>query len=772
MISRLHIHVEGIVQGVGFRPFVHLLAERLNLAGWVLNSAAGVEIEVEGERVPDFLEELRQRPPPLATLEKIVEEPLPAIGTQGFQILASNEEEEPITLIPPDVATCPDCLREMNDPADRRYHYPFLNCTHCGPRFTIIERLPYDRPRTSMKAFSLCPDCAREYADIHDRRYHAQPVACPRCGPRLELIEGTRHWDGEEALERSRQLLASSRILAVKGLGGFHLVTDATCEEAVDRLRRRKGRSAKSLAVMVPSLAEAREIALIPPLAEELLVSWQRPIVLLPRREGILAPSIAPDNGRVGVMLPYTPLHHLLLEGFTALVMTSANESEEPIVAGNEEALTKLEGIADAFLLHDRPIVQRLDDSVQAIAGVRPMMVRRARGYAPGPFRLARTFPPTLACGPELKNTFALSKRDALFLSHHIGDLQNLETYQHYQRSIAHLEELYALEPEVVAHDLHPQYLSTRYALSLPAQRKVAVQHHHAHIAAVLFEAGEDGPVIGVACDGTGYGEDGAIWGMEFFLSFRGSSQRLGHLAYVPLLGNEEAVRRPWRMAASHLFAAMGEGALPFLVRIFPQQPLSTWEVLWRQWQAGFHSPPTSSAGRLFDVASAMLGFTGAISYEGQAAIRLEHLAEKGRHSPAISLCLPLRETDSPRQLDSPRQRVLFTLDPSPLLVSLAEQVIAGGTIDRSALAYGFHLALAHAIVASAQRIRLEYSLSLVALAGGVFANNLLLQMTQELLEAEGFRILVPQRLPPNDGAIAVGQAVTAFARLEEEGCV
>lgn len=760
MISRLHIHVEGIVQGVGFRPFVHLLAERLNLAGWVLNSSAGVEIEVEGERVQEFLEELRQRPPPLALLEQVEAEPLPPIGAQGFQILSSNDDEAPITLIPPDVATCPDCLREMNDPADRRYHYPFLNCTHCGPRFTIIERLPYDRARTAMKGFPLCPDCAREYADLRDRRYHAQPVACPHCGPRLKLIEGARHWDGEQALEGSRQLLEDGRILAVKGLGGFHLATDATCEEAVRRLRRRKGRPAKSLAVMVPSLTEAREIAELSPLAEELLLSWQRPIVLLPRREGILAPSIAPDNGWVGVMLPYTPLHHLLLPGFTALVMTSANESEEPIVAGNEEALTKLEGIADAFLLHDRPIIQRLDDSVQVIVGSRPMMVRRARGYAPGPFRLARAFPPTLASGPELKNTFALSKRGVLFLSHHIGDLQNLETYQHYLRSIAHLEELYALEPEVVAHDLHPQYLSTRYALSLPAGRKVAVQHHHAHIAAVLFEAGEAGPAIGVACDGTGYGEDGAIWGMEFFLSSRGSSKRLGHLAYVPLLGSEEAVRQPWRMAASHLFAAIGEGALPLLVRLFPKQLPSTWEVLWRQWRAGFHSPPTSSAGRLFDAASALLGFPGAISYEGQAAIRLERLAEQGRHSPSIPLSLPIRE-------GAP-----FLLDPSPLIVALAERVAADEAIDRSALAFGFHLALADAIVASSKRIRLEHSLSLVVLAGGVFVNVLLLQMTQEMLEAEGFRVLVPQRLPPNDGAIAVGQAVTAFARLEEEGCV
>jgi hydrogenase maturation protein HypF len=758
---RLHLTVKGIVQGVGFRPFVHLLAERLELAGWVLNSPAGVEIEVEGERAPQFLEELQRHPPILAVVERVEVEELPPLGLEGFAIRESLHEEEPVTLIPPDVAVCPDCLREMNDPADRRYRYPFLNCTNCGPRFTIIEHLPYDRRQTAMKSFPLCPDFAREYGDIHDRRYHAQPVACPRCGPQLELIEGDRHWEREEAMVRARQLLQEGKILAVKGLGGFHLACDATNEGAVCELRRRKGRPAKSMAVMVPSIVEARTVAEVSQSAENLLESWQRPIVLLPRKGNALAPSLAPDTGRIGLMLPYTPLHHLLLPGFRALVMTSANEPEEPLVATNAEAQEMLGGIADAILQHDRPIVQRLDDSVLASTDCgsmsRPLMVRRARGYAPGPFRLPRPFPSLLATGSELKNTFCLSKGETLFLSHHIGDLMNWETYQHFQRSIAHLEELYALQPEVVAYDLHPQYLATRYALSLPVARKIGVQHHHAHIAAVLFEAQDRGPVIGVACDGTGYGEDGAIWGMEFFSSTQGSSERLGQLAYVPMLGNEEAVRQPWRMAASQLFRALGEEAFPLLETLFPSFPASQWGILYRQWCSGFNAPLTSSAGRLFDAASALLGFNGRTTYEGQAAVRLEGLA--GDASIATPLELPATST------------IPFQLDPGPLLVELARRVLHGA--DRPALALGFHRSVSRAMLEGCRTIRAQRGLETVVLSGGVFQNMLLLEDLERLLRVDGFRLLLPSKLPLNDGGVSVGQAATAFARLEEEArCV
>jgi len=750
---RLRIRAEGVVQGVGFRPYVHHLALKYNLKGWVLNSPSGVLIEIEGERALLFLKELRENPPPLAILDSLETEELEPAGYTEFEIRSSQFEEEPITLIPPDVATCEDCLREMKDPGDRRYRYPFLNCTNCGPRFTIIEALPYDRARTSMKKFSMCPDCAREYQEITDRRYHAQPVACPECGPRLSLKEGEVFFFAEEALKRAKQLLKEGKILAIKGLGGFHLACDATKEEAVRTLRVRKGRPSKSMAIMVPFLEVAESLALIPEEAKKELTSWRRPIIIFPRKEGTkLAPSLSPDNNRIGIMLPYTPLHHLLMEDFQALVMTSANESGEPLVASNEEALTKLSQVADAFLFNDREIVQRLDDSVLSSYGKGIQMVRRARGYAPSPFKLWRNFPSVLATGAEMKNTFALTKKNYLFLSHHIGDIENWESYEHFLQSLSHLKDLYQIEPEIVAYDTHPQYLVAQYALSFPAAKKVPVQHHHAHIASVLFEHRIFQPVIGVACDGTGYGDDGAIWGMEFFIADLWSYRRFGHLDYLPLLGGEEAIRQPWRMAVSHLLNAEA-GSLVLPLKVFPEIGEEKMEVLEAQWRKGFGSPPTSSAGRLFDAISSILGLSKEISYEGQAAIILEREAEKGGN--IIPLNFPNKEKES------------FLLDPAPMIRELSYRKLRGE--NPRDLALSFHEAFARGILEGCKWGRDRHSLSAVALSGGVFQNLLLLSFLLEMLEEEGFKVLLPRSLPVNDGAIAVGQAAIACAKWEEK---
>lgn len=753
-MGRFRIRAEGIVQGVGFRPFIHNLALKYNLKGWVLNSPEGVLIEVEGEQVSHFLRDLKEDPPPLAVLESLEVEELEPFGYEDFQIRSSQVEEEPITLIPPDVATCDDCLREMRDPSDRRYRYPFLNCTNCGPRFTIIESLPYDRPRTSMKDFSMCPDCRREYEDIKDRRYHAQPVACPKCGPKLILKEKGVTLFGEEALKRAKALLKEGMILAIKGLGGFHLACDATKEEAVLRLRERKGRPHKALAIMVPNLETAENFSFLSPPGRKEISSWRKPIVICPKKEGIpLASSLSPDNNRIGIMLPYTPLHHLLLEDFSALVMTSANESGEPLISSNDEALEKLSHVSDAFLFNDREIIQKLDDSVIAIFPGGIQIIRRARGYAPSPFKLWGKFPSVLGVGAEMKNTFSLTKRDYLFLSHHIGDLENWESFEHFLSSLEHLKKLYRVEPEVIAYDLHPHYLVSQYARSLDTEVKMPVQHHHAHIASVLFENGEFGPVIGVCCDGTGYGEDGAIWGMEFLLSDLRSFVRFGHLEYVPLLGGEEAIRRPWRMAVSHLLNCEG-GSLVLPRKVFPDFE-GKLEVLERQWRKGFGAPLTSSAGRLFDSVSAILGFSGEITYEGQAAIVLERDAELGKK--IFPLNFPNKSEEQ------------FILDPSPLIREIAYRKLKGD--DPRDLALSFHDAFARGVFEGCKWGRERFGIRKIALSGGVFQNLLLLSRLLEMLREDHFEVLLPKKIPFNDGGISVGQVAISCAKLEEK-CV
>jgi hydrogenase maturation protein HypF len=755
-VIRTAVRVEGIVQGVGFRPFVHSLATSLGLRGLVGNDVDGVFAEVEGPQaaVQEFLAALERDAPPLARIERITVKPMKPGGSATFAIVASGSGGQRRTLVSADTATCADCLRELTDPADRRFGYPFINCTNCGPRFTIVRDVPYDRPLTTMAGFTMCEQCAAEYHDPADRRFHAQPTCCPVCGPRLTLLDPTGNMLPGGPLARAAELLRQGRVLAVKGLGGYHLAVDAACDEAATALRARKHREDKPFAVLAADLAAARRLCEVDAAAADLLTSSGRPIVLLPRVPGAgIAAATAPANRQLGIMLPYTPLHHLLVRAVARpLVLTSGNVSDEPIVYHDADALARLGGIADAFLTHDRAIHIRTDDSVARVFRGRPMLIRRSRGYVPEPVWTHSKFPrPVLACGAELKNTFCLAREHHAFVSHHIGDLENAETLRSFSEGIEHFRRLFDLHPQVVAHDLHPEYLSTKYAVELDQVDLQPVQHHHAHIASCLADNGESGPVIGVAFDGTGYGTDGTIWGGEFLIADLANFQRGGHLAPVPMPGGAAAIRQPWRMAAAYLDAAYpGAAALPGALErlevIRRNEP--RWSSVVTMARKDVNSPVTSSAGRLFDAAASVLGVRDAINYEGQAAVELEQLAdprEAGAYRAGI-------ETDHPFRI--------LGCD----LVRGAVADLAAGT-RREIIAARFHNGVAALIEAGCVLLRERHGLEDVALSGGVFQNLLLLRETVRRLEARGFRVLVHSRIPCNDGGISLGQAVVAAAR-------
>jgi hydrogenase maturation protein HypF len=743
---RTAVRVEGVVQGVGFRPFVYALATGLGLTGLVGNDLDGVFAEVEGPQaaVAEFLRRLERDAPPLARIERVTTTAITPRQTAVFVIVASDAQTgRRRTLVSADTATCADCLRELSDPADRRHKYPFINCTNCGPRFTIVRDVPYDRPLTTMAPFTMCERCAAEYHDPADRRFHAQPVCCPACGPRLAL-DG----DSQDPLPAAAELLRRGRILAVKGLGGYHLAADAACEQAVAALRQRKHREDKPFAVMAADLAAAVELAEVDAVAAALLTSPARPIVLLPRREKAgpgtaVAPATAPGNRQLGVMLPYTPLHHLLLEAVARpIVLTSGNVSDEPIVYRDDEARETLKGIADAFVTHDRAIHVRTDDSVARAFRGRPMLLRRSRGYVPEPLSLKTGFPrPVLACGAELKNTFCLARGRHAFVSHHIGDLENAETLRSFTEGIEHFRRLFDIDPQVVAHDLHPEYLSTKYALELDDVDLEPVQHHHAHIASCLADNGEAGPVIGVAFDGTGYGTDGTIWGGEFLAAGLATFERGGHLAPVPMPGGAAAIRQPWRMAAAYVEDAD-------VARRHPDQ----WPAVVAMAAKGINSPLTSSAGRLFDAAAAILGVRDTINYEGQAAVELEQLAETLTPAEAEAYPARLETGEGP-----------FTIRGSDLLHAVIED--RTGRVPAPVIASRFHHGVAALIEAGCVLMRERYDLGTVALSGGVFQNLLLLNATVARLEARGFRVLLHSRVPCNDGGISLGQAVIAASR-------
>jgi hydrogenase maturation protein HypF len=749
--ARLRIRVEGIVQGVGFRPFVHALASRHGLGGFVGNDTEGVFIEVEGApgELRGFLEGLEREAPPLAVIERVTTEERAPTGETVFLIVESEVRGERQTLISPDTATCEDCLREMFDPADRRYRYPFTNCTNCGPRFTIIRDVPYDRPRTTMAGFRMCEACAREYHDPADRRFHAQPTCCPECGPRLSLRDPEGRPLPGDPLGRTVELLRDGRVVAVKGLGGYHLAALAAHERAVAALRSRKHREDKPFALMAPDLAAARRLCRIEEAAERLLSSPRRPIVLLPRLpDAPVAPAVAPGNRDLGLMLPYSPLHHLLARDLgEPFVLTSGNVSDEPIAYRDDDAFDRLRGIADAFLTHDRPIHIRTDDSVVRLFRGREMPVRRSRGYVPQPIALPWAFPRhVLACGAELKNTFCVARGRYAFVSHHIGDLENAETLRSFVEGIEHFRRLFDVRPEVVAHDLHPEYLSTKYALELEEVELEGIQHHHAHVASCLADNGEEGPVIGVAFDGLGLGTDGTIWGGEILVADLASFERVGHFGEVPMPGGAAAIREPWRMALAYLDAAFGQapGDLDVVRR-----NAGRWDDVLAVARAGVNSPRTSSCGRLFDAVAAVLGVRDRINYEGQAAIELEQLAD------------PSEEGAYPLEL---RGGARCVLDGVGLFAAVVEELRRG--VDRRVVAARFHNAVAGGIVAACEAVRAATALDAVALSGGVFQNMLLLRRTVAALEGRGFRVLVHGRVPPNDGGISLGQAAVAGARL------
>jgi hydrogenase maturation protein HypF len=754
-VRRVEARLEGIVQGVGFRPYVHRLAAEFGLGGGVGNDVRGVFVEVEGPggAVSAFLEALPARAPSLALIESMEVVDLPPRGERTFTIVESAAGGPRRSLVSPDVATCSACLDEIRDPAARRHRYAFTNCTDCGPRYTITRDVPYDRPATTMAGFTMCADCEREYTTPHDRRFHAQPICCPACGPTLRLVEASGAEVGAiDPLSAAARLLASGRVVAVKGLGGYHLATLASDETATATLRGRKHREDKPFAVMVADVGAAERLAHLDAAAVDSLTSPPRPIVIAPRRPGTaIAPAVAPRTRTLGLFLPYTPLHHLLLDEVgVPLVMTSGNVSDEPIAYLDTAARAQLGSIADAFLTHDRPIHVRADDSIVRASDGGVVPIRRSRGYVPAPITSPWRSPrPVLAVGAELKSTVCLAKGHRAFLSHHIGDLADYETFRSFTGAIEHLGRLFDVTPEVVAHDLHPDYLSTHHAEGLPL-RRVAVQHHHAHIAACLADNHHPGPVIGVAFDGTGYGADGTLWGGEILVADLARFERVGHLAPVALPGGEAAIREPWRAAVAYLEAAF-PGGVPEDLAIRDRHD-GRWEQVVAVSRAPRHAPASSSAGRLFDAVAAVLGVRDAVTYEGQAAIELEQLAD-----PSVENGYPVAvRGGEPSVLDGPG-----------LLRVAVEDLQAGTAVP--VIAARFHVGLADVVARVCRAQRSVTGLDTVALSGGVFQNVLLTRRLRAQLERQGFTVLEHRRVPCNDGGISLGQAAVASARDRAE---
>ena len=769
--TRLRVQVRGIVQGVGFRPFVYHLAHQLRLTGFVLNTSGGVLIEVEGSpaALGQFIGRLRSEKPPLAEITAVEADSIEPRGDVAFMIRESLGEMEKFVLVSPDVATCDDCRSDFMDPANRRYGYPFTNCTNCGPRYTIIRDIPYDRPATTMASFRMCAACQAEYDDPANRRFHAQPNACPDCGPRLSLVDNSGLSASESRnpnpeILKVRGLLREGKIVAIKGLGGFHLACDAENDEAVCALRARKRRSDKPFALMASDPQAVERFCWVSEADHQALLSPQRPIVILSRRpETKISPAVAPRSNTLGMMLPYTPLHYMLFGDsahappqFNALVMTSGNLSEEPIVHLNEDAGPRLHTVADWFLLHNREIHMRVDDSVTRTFEGRERLLRRSRGYAPHPIDLGIALAEILACGAELKNTFCLTKDRYAVLSQHIGDLENYETLVFFEETLANLKKLFRVEPRLIAHDLHPLYMSTKFALDLPDLEKIGVQHHHAHIAACMAENGLRGKVIGVALDGTGYGTDGNIWGGEFMLAEFAGFERRAHLRYVALPGGDAAVRQPWRMALSYLRDTFGAETIPADLPLWNEVPPKKAELVLAMLARGIQTVDTSSCGRLFDAVASILGLRQEINFEGQAAIELEMGAtEKVEESYPFEI-----DCGEPWQIDM-----------RPAIQSIVRDFRQARQATGE-IAARFHNTMAAVIVEVCRRLRQQEHLQRVCLSGGTFQNMLLLKRAANALRNCGFEVFLHARVPPNDGGISLGQAVIANARVSSPSIV
>ena len=760
MVKRTKGAIQGIVQGVGFRPFVYQLAHRFNLAGYVINTSQGVLLEVEGPetRIGDFFEAIISETPPLARISALDRSEIPTLGEHSFKIKESRAGLGRSALISPDVSICPDCLSELRNPNDRRYRYPFINCTNCGPRYTIIRDIPYDRPSTTMHKFEMCPACKAEYDDPSNRRFHAQPNACWECGPQTALhdLDGNPVACSDPVREAAR-LLEEGAIVAVKGLGGFHLAVDATNHKAVVRLRRRKHREEKPLAIMVPDLETAREIARVSDEEAAILTSRRRPIVILRKhRSHGLSPQVAPRNRHFGIMLPYTPLHYLLMEApFKALVMTSGNMTEEPINIENHAAFINLKGIADFFLVHNRDIYLRSDDSIVRVINRVPRQIRRSRGYVPEPIFLPDRLPglpPVLAVGGELKSTVCLTKENRAFLSQHVGDMENLETYEFFRLTMSHLRRILEIEPAVIAHDLHPDYLSSRFAREQEDIPLIPIQHHHAHIVSCMAEHGAVGPVIGLAMDGTGLGTDGRIWGGEILLADPVSFERKAHLDYIPLPGGDAAAKYPWRMALIYLHRAYGDELfdldIPFVKHLNEEEA----GIVIQMARQGVNSPLTSSCGRLFDAVASLVGLRDKNAYEGQAPIELEMRQRRGETG------------EYPWRIEKGEDlRRLLTDD---LIRGIVED-LAHGT-SKGVVSARFHNTIMRMLQDMCRLLREETGIEEVAMSGGSFQNATLLTGLARMLEQDGFQVYTHRLVPSNDGGLALGQAVCAGLRLRE----
>jgi len=750
------IEVEGIVQGVGFRPFVYQLANRHNLKGEVLNTSSGVSIHVEGidKDIDSFCRELKKNGPPLAHITDVSDYPETMKNHTSFSIAESRPDASRSVLISPDVSICDDCLKELFDTKDRRFRYPFINCTNCGPRYTIIDDIPYDRPNTSMKHFRMCVKCQAEYDDPGNRRFHAQPNACHDCGPYLTLYDNNRKMiDGKNPVETTAGLLKQGYIVAIKGLGGFHLAADAENDKAVYTLRKRKGREEKPFAIMSFDVKKIKRFAVIESGEEALILSSRRPIVLLKKKEpNQLSREVSPKNKYFGTMLPYTPLHYLLMQhDFTALVMTSGNRSEEPISIDNEEAFFRFSDIADYYLTHNRDIYLRSDDSIVKRTAGETRFIRRSRGYVPVPVFLNRNIKPVLACGAELKNTVCITRDNKAFLSQHIGDLENLSTLDFFELTIRHMKRILDVDPEIVACDLHPDYLSTKYALSQKNVKVVRVQHHHAHIAACMAENMIDGPVIGLSFDGTGYGEDGKIWGGEILVTEKSCFKRAAHISYIPMPGSAAAIKEPWRMAASYLYDAFGKEMwgldLPFLKATSEDKIRFIIDMISKK----INSPETSSLGRLFDGISAIIGIRNKVSFEGQAAMELEMLSDEN-----------MEETyDYEWTSEDNISRILT----APIIKGVVSDVQNG--VHPSVIGGKFHGTVIRMFTELCEITRKDTDIEQVALSGGVFQNSILLSGMIKALEENRFKVYTHKLVPANDGGISLGQAVIAAGSVE-----
>ncbi len=757
MKIRNRITIHGIVQGVGFRPYIHKLVQKYHLAGWVCNSNQGVEMEIEGEEnnINFFLENFKDNLPPLAIIEDIKVKKLPWLGYANFKIKESNNNHEhPIILMPPDVSVCEDCLRELNNPADRRYRYPFINCTNCGPRFTIIEDMPYDRGKTTMKNFSMCPDCNAEYNDINNRRYHAQPNACPVCGPEVCLYEGNKKIVTKDPIEEAQNRLIKGQIGAIKGLGGFHLACDASNCSAVLRLREIKQRDEKPFAVMVENSDRVRTFCHLSEYAREYLESKEKPIVILKKqKDNYLSPEIAPGNDCIGVMLPYTPLHFLLLQkSGLVLVMTSANFSDEPIIIQNEEAFQKLAHRVDFLLIHNRAIYNRCDDSVLKISYNRPIFIRRSRGYAPFPIVLSKNSKQILGVGPEQKNTVCFTRDHYAFPSQHLGDLKNKDSFEAYQEAVNRLSRVFQFNPEIIACDLHPDYLSTSYAEQV-AQKKglplLRIQHHHAHIASCMAENHLTEKVIGIAFDGSGLGKDNHIWGGEFLVANLKDYCRVGHLQYQAMPGGEQAISQPWRMAYSYLYSIFGEKIANSNLELIKRRTSKELYLLNQMLDKRINSPFTSSCGRLFDAIAALINLKDEVNFEGQAAVELEAMCQsKYRDHYSYSI-----EEEASN----------WIVNTEAMFLQIIHEMEKHENMEK--IATKFHNTIADLTLSMCVKMRNKYNINLVVLSGGVFQNSFLLNRIIGKLKEEDFKIYIHQKMPPNDACISLGQAVIANAK-------